>query len=518
MCAERVKSSILPAEEIQNILSKEGRIAAGDDPALLWHIGPQFLGNGFFGSGYRLRIDLAGKEYAGLRRDALHLLLEVPDVVAFPVTAGTSKRSAFPDIETAKKELTSASYEVQTREHTILLSIPDYMPLWEVRERAIKRLVRRGREHDVLWSIAVGDLKPEPTLEQRSRWRERIENSLNRLVGEQWSFESGLPRSCELVGEGMEVGWSSPVPMEGVRALRTGGPDHPEHIGTVRSQEFKIAGDLMQLALAGVGAATECFVSLLVWESTDKRPLQADPVSEAEHFYHWSGEPLRSWVFFYLLPGELSPVGTGWQGWRVVRSAHPRNLESWKYVEWPVRSWRGMRARWEISDRSPEGWIVVDAIRQMLRPPGRYWDFEDGTYEGWTVEGEAFGDHPVVVPFPGQRPISGQKGDFFVNTFLNASDSAQGILRSATFPIDHEFLCFRIGGGDFHLRTALNFYVDGQLAQSATGQRDEQLRPVIWNVRGVYGREGQLEIIDLESGQWGHVLVDDIALVDEEAL
>jgi hypothetical protein len=517
-CTEQVQSSILPAEEIRGLLSEEGRIAAGDDPALLWHIGAQFLRNGFFGSGYRLRIDVAGKEYAGVRRDALRLMLEVPDVVVFPAEGSTPKPSAFPDLETAKRDLTSVSYEIQTREHTVLICIPQYLPLWEVREQAIRRLVRAGRECDLLWSITVGDLRPEPTLEDRSRWRNRIQDSLSRLVGEQWDFEGGLPESSEVVGEGAEVGWSRPVPVEGVRALWTCGPEHPERTATIRSGEFRIAGDRMQVAVAGVGAATECFVSLLVWESTENQPLQPDPVTKAEHFYHWLGEPLRGQVFFYLLPSELSPTKAGWQGWRVVKSAYPHSAGAWESVEWPVSPWRGMRAKWEATDRSTDGWIAVDRIRQTLRPPGRYWDFEEGTYEGWTLEGEAFGGHPVVRAFPGQQPISGPQGDFFVNTFLDGSDRAQGILRSATFPIDHGFLHFRIGGGDFRLRTALNLYVDGQLALSATGERDEQLRPVTWNVRAAHGREGRLEIVDLESGPWGHVLVDDIALVDEEAL
>jgi hypothetical protein len=183
-----------------------------------------------------------------------------------------------------------------------------------------------------------------------------------------------------------------------------------------------------------------------------------------------------------------------------------------------VHPWRGQRAHLEISDRSPENWIAVDSIRQMIRPPGKYFDFEDGTYHGWSTEGTAFGNGPALGAFPGQQPILHQQGDFLVNSYFDSSDSAQGILRSATFSIDHEFLRFRIGGGDIPFRTALNLYVDGQPALSASGQRDEVLRTVVWDLRGVQGKEGRIEIVDQDSDTWGHILVDDIALLDEKFL
>ncbi|MFH1740764.1 MAG: hypothetical protein ABIH23_17285 [bacterium] len=517
-CEERIRRAILPAEEARAQLPDKSRIAAGDDPAFLWHIGPEFLRNGRFGSGYRMCLDLAGMEYAGVRRDTLHLLLEAPDTVFFPMAKGTPSTSSFPDVAAASAELVAASYEVQATEHTILFSRPDDVSVETIRERAAQRLLQTGRERDLLWAIVAQDLEPKPTMEQQNRWREQIDNHLSCLAGERWDFEGGLPKGWEVAGEGVATDWSWPVPIDGVRALSTGDPKHPERFGTVRSAEFAIEGDLLQLAAAGVGAATECYISLLIWESTDEQPLQPEPVRKAEHFHHWSGELLRGDVFFYLFPSELDPSATGWRGWRVVRRAGPGTPDSWTYIEWPVRVWRGMRAKWEICDRSTEGWIAVDHIRQMHRPPGRYWDFEDGTYEGWTVEGNAFGENPVLGPFTGQQPISGRQGDFLVNTYLGGSDMTAGLLRSATFHIDHQFLRFRIGGGDSHLKTALNLYVDGQLAQSASGQRDERLRTVTWDLGAVQGQEGQLEIADQETGAWGHVLVDDIALIGRDSL
>ncbi len=511
--SERYRASILSADEgkAKGWISDFSRVSAGDDPALLVRLGPDVVRQGAFGSGYRLNVNLAGAGYAGVKRDALRLLLDAPDCVLFPNSATTASRSAFPDILSASAELVSASYEVRTGDTCTVFLKPKDVSVEEVRDLAAQRLLQAGREHDLLWSIIACDSRPEPSPEQRARWRIAVEDRLNCLTGEYWDFEEGLPEESETVGEGISVAWTRPVPVDGVRALSIG---LPQSIGTVVLPEFTIEGDLLQFSMAGIGSATECYVSLAVFEELRFGTEEIAPVHKAEHFHHWAGEPLRGNTFYYLMPKELKPVPQGRQGWRVVEAAHPVDPTRWTFVEWPVHPWRGKQARLEISDRSPESWIVVDAIRQMIRPPGRYFDFEDGTYQGWSAEGAAFDNGPVLGAFPAQQPIMNQQGDFLVNSYLDSSDSAQGILRSATFTIEHEFLRFRVGGGDIPFRTSLNLYVDGELALSASGKRDEVLRTVIWDLRGVRGKEGRIEIADQDSDTWGHILVDDIAFLD----
>ncbi len=515
--SERYRTSILPADEAKakGWISNFSRVSAGDDPALLVRLGSDIVRQGAFGSGYRLNVDLAGAGYAGVKRDALRLLLDAPDCVLFPNSRTAANRSAFPDILSASAELVSASYEVRMGDTCTVFLRPKDVSVEEIRDLAVQRLLQAGREHDLLWSIIACDSRPEPSPEQRSRWRTAVEDRLSCLTGEYWNFEKGLPPESQTVGEGISVAWTRPAPVDGVRALSIG---LSQSIGTVVLPEFTIEGDLLQYSMTGIGSATECYVSLMISQESRLDTEGIAPVRKAEYFHHWAGEPLRGNTFYYLMPQDLKPIPQGRQGWRVVKTAHPADPARWISVEWPVYPWRGQQARLEISDRSPESRIAVDAIRQMIRPPGRYWDFEDGTCQGWSVEGTAFGNGPVLGAFPAQQPILNQQGDFLVNSYLDSSDSAQGILRSATFTIEHEFLRFRVGGGDTPFRTALNLYVDGKLALSASGKRDEILRSVVWDLRGVQGKQGCIEIVDQDSDTWGHILIDDIALLDERFL
>lgn len=136
-------------------------------------------------------------------------------------------------------------------------------------------------------------------------------------------------------------------------------------------------------------------------------------------------------------------------------------------------------------------------------------DFESGTYEGWTIEGSCFGERPATGKINWQQPVSGWRGKFFVNTF-NPDDTATGRALSRPFKIIKRFIHFLIGGGHHPGRCCLNLLIDGKVVRTATGRNSEQLLPERWDVSEFIGREAQLEIVDMETGGWGHILVDHI--------
>lgn len=72
-------------------------------------------------------------------------------------------------------------------------------------------------------------------------------------------------------------------------------------------------------------------------------------------------------------------------------------------------------------------------------------DFEAG-YAGWSPTGTAFGSGPVAGTFPGQQTVTGFKGSYLVNSFVDA-DSSQGELTSPSFTVNERYLNFLIGGG-----------------------------------------------------------------------
>ena len=144
-------------------------------------------------------------------------------------------------------------------------------------------------------------------------------------------------------------------------------------------------------------------------------------------------------------------------------------------------------------------------------------DFEDGAYEGWTVEGKAFGKGPARGALGRQQPVSGWKGKFFVNTFLGGDDP-HGKLISKPFTIAEPFIAFRIGGGSHQGKTCMNLLVEGKAVRSAVGARAERLTPKHWNVADLKGKRAHLEIVDAESGPWGHINVDHITFTNQPPL
>jgi hypothetical protein len=50
---------------------------------------------------------------------------------------------------------------------------------------------------------------------------------------------------------------------------------------------------------------------------------------------------------------------------------------------------------------------------------------------------------------------------------------------------------------------------DGRVAARATGENHEGLRRVFWDLRALQGRPVSIELYDLSSEEWAHVLADD---------
>ncbi len=152
---------------------------------------------------------------------------------------------------------------------------------------------------------------------------------------------------------------------------------------------------------------------------------------------------------------------------------------------------------------------VLDAWAKAPADAEIFADFESGTYEGWTIEGNCFGERPATGKINWQQPVSGWRGKYFVNTF-NPDDTATGRAISRPFKITKRFIHFLIGGGHHPGRCCLNLLIDGKVVRTATGRNSEQLFPERWDVSEFIGKEAQLEIVDTETGGWGHILVDHI--------
>jgi levanase len=161
-------------------------------------------------------------------------------------------------------------------------------------------------------------------------------------------------------------------------------------------------------------------------------------------------------------------------------------------------------------------------------PPGTtFADFEGTDYgQGWTTTGDFVGTGPVAGAIGDQQPVSGYLGQKLVNTFLN-HDLSTGTIDSPTFTINSDYIDFLVGGG-FHPYTgapfdpgagptAINLVVGGQVVDTATGTNNEALNWASWNVSALKGQQAQIQILDQNTGGWGHINVDNIVFSDQAA-
>jgi levanase len=65
--------------------------------------------------------------------------------------------------------------------------------------------------------------------------------------------------------------------------------------------------------------------------------------------------------------------------------------------------------------------------------------------------------------------------------------------------------------------TAVDLLVDGRVVRSTTGANSETLDWANWDLRDLQGRQAQIQIVDRNSGGWGHILADQFTFADQPA-
>lgn len=164
-----------------------------------------------------------------------------------------------------------------------------------------------------------------------------------------------------------------------------------------------------------------------------------------------------------------------------------------------------------------------DEPAEAPRPDVVFEDWSKENYDGWTVEGAAFGTGPIQKSaIPGYQGDVGGDTDRVVNSHATAPagdvggrDAATGKLSSRPFKIERRFIRFWIGGGNHEGRTCLNLVVGGKVVCTATGQANNRMTLQAFEVCGLKGQEAVIEIVDAESGGWGHIGVGKIVFSDK---
>jgi uncharacterized protein (DUF608 family) len=138
-------------------------------------------------------------------------------------------------------------------------------------------------------------------------------------------------------------------------------------------------------------------------------------------------------------------------------------------------------------------------------------DFENG-YGNWKVQGEAFGTAPATGALPNQQTVSGFQGKRLVNSFLRGDDTT-GKLTSKTFTVERRYIRFLVGGGR-HPATHVRLIVNGKVVRRQSGRNNERLEAAVWDVAEFRGKSAHIEIVDEQTGPWGHINADQFEFGD----
>lgn len=141
-------------------------------------------------------------------------------------------------------------------------------------------------------------------------------------------------------------------------------------------------------------------------------------------------------------------------------------------------------------------------------------NFETGTLEGWTAQGEAFAGQPIKGDIrelrPADRKASEHTGQYWIGGYEKLGDRPTGMLISPTFEVTHPYASFLVGGGaSRQTRVDLVTADDNRVFYTISGKNQENLRPVIVDMRPVRGRKMFIRLVDQASGGWGHINFDD---------
>ncbi len=177
---------------------------------------------------------------------------------------------------------------------------------------------------------------------------------------------------------------------------------------------------------------------------------------------------------------------------------------------------RAIVASWLVAGSMARG--AADAPVVPTDPGGRPLNlgFEDGTLRDWHAEGDAFKLGPVEGDAVAARRAdmkSAHAGRFWVGSYEKVGDEAKGTLTSAPFRLAKPFLSFIIGGGSSGATRAEVVQSDtGAVVAKASGNDDEEMRRVSFELTPYVGKDVFIRLVDDETRGWGHLNFDDVKL------
>ncbi len=150
------------------------------------------------------------------------------------------------------------------------------------------------------------------------------------------------------------------------------------------------------------------------------------------------------------------------------------------------------------------------------------WTFEGTAFEGYGLKYGTRINGKIARWYPGQLSqgklrTQGHKGRAMLKSWGRRGsniDGETGRALSPVFKIQRKFLRFLVSGGRYSGGTCLNLLIDDKIVNSLTGNNSIHLKPVAFDVGKFIGKDARVEVIDRETGAWGHLCVDQFVQTD----
>src|SRR5882672_8801656 len=147
-------------------------------------------------------------------------------------------------------------------------------------------------------------------------------------------------------------------------------------------------------------------------------------------------------------------------------------------------------------------------------------DFETGTLKDWVATGDAFEKQPIKGDTVAPRRLdmkSEHRGQYWIGGFEIAGDKPKGTLTSVPFKVTKPYASFLVAGGpNNETRVELVQAWDNIVFwQTTAGVEEENLRPMVVDLKRFMGRQIYIRLVDDHSGHWGHLNFDDFKFYDE---
>ncbi|MGB9597832.1 MAG: hypothetical protein ACPL7B_16225, partial [Candidatus Poribacteria bacterium] len=182
--------------------------------------------------------------------------------------------------------------------------------------------------------------------------------------------------------------------------------------------------------------------------------------------------------------------------------------------------------------------ILIGYVVSVMLAPSEFMgnditnpDFETGDLRGWIKTGNAFDNQPTLGDNPKarNRESSKHQGQWWIGGYEKyqgkpdqkpgdiQGDQLTGTLTSEPFIIQGDLITFLVGAGnhswvepDGNGSTCVNLIIDGKVARTATGNNSETMARWTWDVSKFRGKSAVIQLVDKNTGGWGHINFDDI--------